>query len=86
MSFTAYKPVQQANDLAVNWVQINPTPRVGQICFESDTGLFKIGTGTANYNALPYAGGNGGTSSGNLDGGSASSSYGGTTPVDGGGV
>lgn len=88
MTYTAYKPEQVANDFAVNWLAINPTPKVGQICFESNTGLFKIGNGTSAYNDLPYAGGGGGggSSSGNIDGGSAGSVYGGTTGLSGGGA
>lgn len=46
------------NDLAANWAQINPLLLSGELGFERDTGLFKIGNGELNWNDLPYAGGN----------------------------
>lgn len=46
------------NDLAANWVSSNPLLLSGELGFERDTGLFKIGNGEVNWNDLPYAGGN----------------------------
>lgn len=46
------------NDLAANWAQVNPLLLSGELGFERDTGLFKIGNGELNWNDLPYAGGN----------------------------
>jgi len=46
------------NDLAANWAQFNPLLLSGELGFERDTGLFKIGNGELNWNDLPYAGGN----------------------------
>ena len=52
--------IQVRRDTAANWTSVNPTLAAGEIGFETDTGQFKIGTGSATWTALPYAGGAGG--------------------------
>lgn len=49
--------IQLRRDTASNWSTNNPTPSVGEPCFETDTGKFKIGDGITAYNSLPYQGG-----------------------------
>ena len=49
--------IQLRRDTAANWSTINPTPSAGEPCFETDTGRFKIGDGSTDYNSLPYQGG-----------------------------
>lgn len=49
--------IQLRRDTAVNWSTNNPTPSVGEPCFETDTGKLKIGDGITAYNSLPYQGG-----------------------------
>lgn len=43
-------------DTAANWTSNNPTLLVGEICYETDTGKFKVGTGTT-WTATNYSGG-----------------------------
>lgn len=42
-------------DTAANWDSTNPILAAGEQGYESDTGLVKIGNGTAAWGALPYA-------------------------------
>jgi hypothetical protein len=42
---------------ASSWTSTNPTLAAGELGFETDTGKFKIGTGSSTWTALPYAGG-----------------------------
>jgi len=72
--------IQHRRDLADDWTTTNPVLSAGEIGFEVDTGNFKIGDGSSNWNLLKYAGGGGG----NLDGGIASTNYGGIPLIDGG--
>ena len=48
--------IQVRRDTAANWTSVNPTLAAGEIGFETNTGQFKIGTGSATWTALPYAG------------------------------
>jgi hypothetical protein len=48
--------IQVRRDTAANWTSTNPTLAAGEIGFETNTGQFKIGTGSATWTALPYAG------------------------------
>lgn len=43
------------NDSATNWSTVNPILSKGEIGIELDTGMFKIGDGTTNWNTLSYA-------------------------------
>jgi hypothetical protein len=52
--------IQVRRDTAANWTSTNPTLAAGEIGFETDTGQFKFGTGSATWTALAYAGGAGG--------------------------
>ena len=52
--------IQIRRDTAANWTSANPVLAAGEIGFETDTGEFKIGTGTVDWATLPYAGGGGG--------------------------
>ena len=47
--------IQLRRDTAANWTSTNPTLASGEMGFETDTGLFKIGTGAAAWTALSYA-------------------------------
>ena len=48
--------IQVRRGLAANWTSTNPTLSVGELAFETDTGKIKVGTGSAVWTALPYAG------------------------------
>lgn len=47
--------IQVRRDTAANWVSVNPTLDAGEIGLESDTNLFKIGTGSTEWIFLSYA-------------------------------
>jgi len=47
--------IQVRRDTAANWTSVNPTLAAGEIGYETDTGKFKIGTGSATWTALTYA-------------------------------
>ena len=51
---TTTTTMQQRRDTAANWKSVNPTPKSGEICFETDTGKMKIGDGSTAYLSLPY--------------------------------
>ena len=42
------------NDTANNWTTNNPVLLKGEIGLETDTGKYKIGNGTSNWQALQY--------------------------------
>lgn len=48
--------LQQRQDVAADWTTDNPTLLVGEIGYESDTGLLKIGDGVTAWNSLGYWG------------------------------
>ena len=52
--------MQNRRDTAANWTSNNPTLAAGELGFESDTGLFKLGNGSSNWTTLSYAGGSSG--------------------------
>jgi hypothetical protein len=72
--------IQVRRGTAEQWVTANPVLSSGELGFETDTGKFKIGDGTLEWDELDYAGGAGG----NLDGGEADTNYGGISSIDGG--
>lgn len=47
--------IQVRRDSAANWTSNNPTLADGEIGFETDTGLFKIGTNNTSWTSLEYA-------------------------------
>jgi hypothetical protein len=47
--------LQNRRDTAANWTTNNPTLAAGEIGYETDTGKFKIGTGSANWATLGYS-------------------------------
>jgi len=47
--------IQLRRDTSSNWASANPTLAAGEFGWESDTNKFKIGTGSAAWNALGYA-------------------------------
>jgi hypothetical protein len=53
--------IQIRRDTAVAFTSANPTLLLGEIAFETDTGKFKVGTGTLPWTQLPYAAGGAGT-------------------------
>ena len=46
--------VQIRRDTAANWTSVNPTLAAGEQGFETDTGKFKIGTGSTAWTSLLY--------------------------------
>ena len=46
--------IQLRRDTASNWTTANPILADGEIGFETDTYLYKIGTGLTGWNSLPY--------------------------------
>ena len=46
--------VKNRFDTAENWATINPILLGGEFGVESDTGLFKVGTGKNRWNTLAY--------------------------------
>ena len=46
--------IQLRRDLATNWTTVNPTLSQGEIGYELDTGLLKIGDGTTAWVSLNY--------------------------------
>jgi len=47
--------IQLRNGTAAQWTSANPTLAVGELGAETDTGKFKIGTGSTAWNSLAYA-------------------------------
>jgi hypothetical protein len=47
--------IQVRRDTAANWTSTNPTLTAGEFGFETDTGKFKIGTGSAVWTSLAYS-------------------------------
>jgi hypothetical protein len=47
--------IQVRRDTAANWTSVNPTLAAGEMGFETDTGKFKIGTGSTAWTSLLYA-------------------------------
>ena len=62
--------IQLRSDTAANWTSVNPTLALGEAGFETDTGKFKIGTGSTAWNSLLYAT-DASDVTGAIDGGSA---------------
>ena len=54
MSITIQSLMQQRRDTASNWTSENPTLLAGELGYETDTGKWKVGTGSAVWTALPY--------------------------------
>ena len=46
--------IQHRRGAAATWTSTNPTLAAGEIGFETDTGKFKIGTGSTAWNSLSY--------------------------------
>lgn len=46
--------IQLRRDTSSNWTSANPILADGEIGFETDTYLYKIGTGLTGWNSLPY--------------------------------
>ena len=55
---TTRQRIQLRRDTAANWSAANPVLLAGEAGYETDTGSFKIGNGSAAWNALPYASNN----------------------------
>ncbi len=45
---------QLARATAGQWTSLNPIPRAGEMCLETDTTRYKIGDGATAWNSLPY--------------------------------
>lgn len=72
--------IQVRRGLAATWTSTNPTLAAGEIGFETDTGKFKIGTGSSAWGALPYGSVTSITAGTGLSGGTITSS--GTIAID----
>ena len=46
------KTIQVRRDTSTNWSSNNPIPKAGEWCFETDTGVVKMGDGSTYYNSL----------------------------------
>lgn len=57
--------IQQKRGTAARWTSLNPVLAAGEIGYETDTGLFKIGDGVTAWNSLSYAAAAGSHSHGN---------------------
>jgi hypothetical protein len=47
--------IQARRGTASEWTTANPTLSAGELGFETDTGLFKIGNGADNWSSLSYS-------------------------------
>jgi hypothetical protein len=47
--------IQARRGTASEWTTANPTLSAGELGFETDTGLFKIGNGADNWSTLSYS-------------------------------
>jgi hypothetical protein len=47
--------IQLRRDTAANWTSVNPTLAAGEVGFETDTKLNKVGDGTTAWTTLGYA-------------------------------
>jgi len=54
MSITINSLMQQRRDTAADWTSQNPTLLNGELGYETDTGKWKVGTGSAVWTALGY--------------------------------
>ena len=54
MSITIQSLMQQRRDTASAWTSENPTLLAGELGYETDTGKWKVGTGSAVWTALAY--------------------------------
>lgn len=57
MSETIIATIRLRRGTAALWEERNPTPASGEPCYETDTGLVKIGNGTEDWNTLDYLAG-----------------------------
>jgi hypothetical protein len=48
--------VQLRHGLAIEWTTVNPTLAIGELGYETDSQLFKIGNGVDDWQTLPYGG------------------------------
>lgn len=49
--------IQFRRGLAATWTSVNPILAIGEAGYETDTGKFKVGNGSSNWNSLPYSSG-----------------------------
>jgi hypothetical protein len=54
MTTTILALQQQRRDTAANWTFNNPTLLAGELAYETDTGKWKVGTGSTAWVSLPY--------------------------------
>ena len=54
MSITLFSLMQQRRDTAAAWTSLNPTLLNGELGYETDTGKWKVGTGSTAWSALGY--------------------------------
>lgn len=57
MSESIIATIRFRRGTAALWTQRNPTPASGEPCYETDTGLVKIGNGIEDWNTLDYLAG-----------------------------
>lgn len=65
MSFATF---QLRRDTAANWTSFNPVLAAGEIGYETDSTMFKVGDGVTAWIALGYGGIKGDTGNPGLDG------------------
>lgn len=76
--------IQYRNDLAANWTTANPTLLSGEIGYETNTKLMKIGDGVTPWVSLAYFPSNAAITGGTISGATINSStIGATTPASG---
>lgn len=46
--------IQTRNDTAANWTSVDPILAQGELGYETDTALFKIGDGSTTWTSLVY--------------------------------
>jgi len=76
--------IQYRNDTAANWTTANPVLLAGEIGYETNTKLLKIGDGTTAWISLAYFPANAAITGGSITGVTINNSViGGTTPAAG---
>lgn len=55
---TTRQRIRFRRDTSTNWAAANPVLLAGEGGYETNTGVFKIGNGTTQWNALPNVSGN----------------------------
>lgn len=76
--------MQQKRAAASSWTGV--ILQNGEFGYDTTNKIVKIGDGVTPWESLPSISSGGSSAFGQIDGGGPTSNYGGTTPIDGGGV